>query len=134
MDKNDINTLQMVLLGIIEERNWSRLRDCLDRPPFIIAARSFKQNPSFYGANILHLVLRNWPSRDIIKIIIKRLPETLAEIDCTGRAPLHVAAGLGVNAKVVHEIARAYPRACLIQDLDGELRAVGRTYIIRFLS
>ena len=119
MDCNEIKKLQLHILEILKERNWDRLQKVFTIPAFIIAARSLHEISEMYGANILHIAIRNWPMKDIIERILAIFPETLKKTDGIGRTPLHVAAGLGISYKIIITIAVAFLVACMMQDLDG---------------
>ncbi|KAL7523560.1 hypothetical protein ACHAXR_000236, partial [Thalassiosira sp. AJA248-18] len=115
----DGNALQMLLVTLVEDGNWIHLERALALQLFIDAARSLHKNVALFGANILHIVLRNGPSTDIIGSILQKFPETPSLPDSIGRYPLHIATSAGISSEIVETIAMAYPQACMKQDLDG---------------
>ena len=116
--KPNRDTLQMLLIAFIERGEWKRLKRALAFQLFIDAARSLHENSALFGANILHIALRNGPPIGIIRIILQEFPETPCMSDSIGRLPLHVACSVSISSKIVATIAEAYPQACMKQDLD----------------
>ena len=112
--------LQMSLVKLIERGEWRRLRRVFQIPALVNAAQSLHENPALFGANLLHVALRNGAPLIIVKRIMSSLPETPFLSDAVGRFPLHMASSFS-SAKVVAAVACAYPGACLKQDLDGRL-------------
>lgn len=119
MSAKDRNALQMLLVAFIEEGSWIRLRRALALRLFIDAARSLHENSALFGANILHIALRNQPPIDTINRLLRKFPETPFLPDSVGRYPLHIASSVGISSEIVLTVAEAYPQACLTQDLDG---------------
>lgn len=117
----DKNALQMLLISSIENERWMSLRRALRLKMFVDAARSFHENEALFGANILHIILRNDPPSDMIDCILSKFPETPFLPDSVGRYPLHIASSVGMSSDILETIVMAYPKACMKQDLDGRV-------------
>lgn len=111
-----------VLCGMIGARNWQAFGYAILNNPTVFQSfsRKISQSSEMKGLTILHACIRYNPPPHIVKIILTLVPEVPGCVDCFQRTPLHVAAGTRASLPVIELLAKAYPRACDIQDKDGK--------------
>ena len=110
------------VLQIMVSRDWETFRsDLVSRPTsFRHIASAVSACSQLNGMTLLHAAVRHDPPLDIVAKMIEICPHMTASKDCLGRTPLHVAAGSGCSAALLHMIARAHPAACDAQDEEGK--------------
>jgi len=83
-------------------------------------ARKVSQSTELNNMTFLHACIRFNPPTYIVKTLLGLLPEAPSCVDCLQRTPLHVAVGTRASLPLIQLLAKAYPRACEIQDKDGK--------------
>jgi len=117
----DVMNYLSCLLSLIEDQDWIKLEDIFLSNPttFRIISKSISNCEEFNGMTLLHACVRYDPPLDVLGKMIELYPQALAEEDCLGRTPLHVAAGSEASPLVLKLLTMNYPQACSVQDEDG---------------
>jgi len=118
----DVMNYLSFLLSLIEVRDWIKLEYIFLSNPtiFRFISKSISDCEELNGMTLLHACLRYDPPLNILGKMIELYPQALAEKDCLGRTPLHVAAGSGASPLVLKLLTMNYPQACSVQDEDGK--------------
>ena len=74
---------------------------------------------SFQFVHSLHACARFNPPAHIVTGLLELVPESPSCVDCMGRTPLHIAAGMRANLSTIQLLTDVYPAACAIPDKDG---------------
>lgn len=121
LTSDEVNYLGLIL-EIVETRNWYALAFTLKNHTrlFESFARSLARTDELNGMTILHCVLRFDPPIEIIKALLDLVPDQIAQSDCLGRLPLHVATGCRCSAPAVRLLVDRHPDGCLARDQDGK--------------
>ena len=127
---NDNNTMTSakvlnaiaILLGCIESQDWQTFEKLtLSNPKtFRALCKAIARCKEFHGMTLLHAVVRYDPPLTIVGKMIDICPDLPSAMDCLGRTPLHVAAGLGAASGLIKFLAASWPDACTAQDEDGK--------------
>lgn len=127
---NDNNTMTsakvlnviIILLGCVESQDWETFEKMtLSNPKtFRALCKAIARCEEFHGMTLLHAVVRYDPPLTIVGKMIDICPDLPSAIDCLGRTPLHVAAGLGAASGLIKFLAASWPDACTAQDEDGK--------------
>mmetsp|Transcript_23911 Transcript_23911/g.39421 ORF Transcript_23911/g.39421 Transcript_23911/m.39421 type:complete len:220 (+) Transcript_23911:115-774(+) len=112
----------VILLGIIESQDWQTFdKLALSNPATFQALRKVIAGcEEFHGMTLLHAVVRYDPPLNVVAKMIEICPDLLSAMDCLGRTPLHVAAGMGASSSLIKLIAHSCPSSCIAQDEDGK--------------
>ena len=110
------------LLNIIASQDWQSFdKLTLSNPAtFRAISKAIAACEDFHGMTLLHAVLRYDPPLELVSKMITISPDLLHAMDCLGRTPLHVAAGMGASSSLIKLIAHSCPTSCLAQDEDGK--------------
>eukprot|EP00985_Skeletonema_marinoi_P000060 scaffold20_cov147-Skeletonema_marinoi.AAC.3 len=111
-----------ILLGCIESQDWQTFEKLtLSNPKtFRALCKAIARCEEFHGMTLLHAVVRYDPPLTIVGKMIDICPDLPSAMDCLGRTPLHVAAGLGASSGLIKLLAASWPDACTAQDEDGK--------------
>eukprot|EP00545_Synedropsis_sp_CCMP1620_P009520 CAMPEP_0119016258 /NCGR_PEP_ID=MMETSP1176-20130426/11898_1 /TAXON_ID=265551 /ORGANISM="Synedropsis recta cf, Strain CCMP1620" /LENGTH=377 /DNA_ID=CAMNT_0006969599 /DNA_START=95 /DNA_END=1225 /DNA_ORIENTATION=+ len=114
------------LTRLINASDWDKIRDLLNDADAVDAEKWIRDSTDFMGQTALHYALRARAPIDVVCLLIDSTSSSFERLcDCSGRTPLHVAAGWGSGADVVARLLHGGPAK--VSDLVNAKDFDGRT-------